>query len=125
MISVTSILFFPPTLGFNEDLDQLTYRYECNGQISFFVHVGYLLVMICMCVVQGFRARSLPENFNEGRFIFLSSFIAFILLVMAMLVYASLTAEQQKLGVRNIRVVANSKTWGRLKYVRGNLYYLK
>lgn len=55
------------------------YMVKCDIFEEFNIQLCFGFLLIVMCLLQAFRARSLPENFNETRFILVAMLISVVL----------------------------------------------
>ena len=53
----------------------MTYFNECDNDMIWFAILFYILALELVIMIMAFRARKLPENFNELQFIVFSIFI--------------------------------------------------
>ena len=96
VIETTTCTIHPPTLTYTENLSQLKYSISCNIQWSFQLQNIYFVLLLLACSIQGFRARKLPRNFNEARFISYATFVSGLLLLMIQPLYQSLQSPKAK-----------------------------
>ncbi|XP_066926078.1 extracellular calcium-sensing receptor-like [Clytia hemisphaerica] len=51
------------------------YTIKCNTDEEFFIQLLFGFLLSLMCMIQAFKARNLPENFNETKLIFITMFL--------------------------------------------------
>uniref|UniRef100_A0A3B5LTK0 Olfactory receptor C family, x3 n=1 Tax=Xiphophorus couchianus TaxID=32473 RepID=A0A3B5LTK0_9TELE len=85
------LLTSPPHANHNKDYHSSTIIVECatGSEVGFWLVLGYIGVLACMCLVLAFMARKLPDNFNEAKFITFSILIFFAVWVTFIPVYMS------------------------------------
>uniref|UniRef100_A0A3B5QVU7 Olfactory receptor C family, x3 n=1 Tax=Xiphophorus maculatus TaxID=8083 RepID=A0A3B5QVU7_XIPMA len=85
------LLTSPPHANHNKDNHSSTIIVECatGSEVGFWLVLGYIGVLACMCLVLAFMARKLPDNFNEAKFITFSILIFFAVWVTFIPVYMS------------------------------------
>ncbi|XP_057308221.1 uncharacterized protein LOC130646099 [Hydractinia symbiolongicarpus] len=63
--------------------------FYCSTDNNVLIHAVFLLCLSITCNVQGFRARKLPQNFNETKFILYGTFVFSLVMVMLFPLYYS------------------------------------
>ncbi|KAM4742049.1 extracellular calcium-sensing receptor-like [Anableps anableps] len=91
LVCLIWLLTSPPHANYNTDYHSSTIIIECvtGSDIGFWLVLGYIGVLACMCLVMAFLARKLPDNFNEAKFITFSILIFFAVWVTFIPVYMS------------------------------------
>ncbi|XP_066934844.1 extracellular calcium-sensing receptor-like [Clytia hemisphaerica] len=91
---------FPPEVRqviryFGDDVDMLSY---CGGYYDtiLFAMVAYIVIIALVCTVYAFKARKLPQDFNEARFTSYAMFIFLLTWTMAVPIYFSQRNETGK-----------------------------
>ncbi|XP_078505118.1 vomeronasal type-2 receptor 26-like [Lissotriton helveticus] len=76
-ICITWLLFSPPFLEFNLNGSVESIFLECNenSQTAFYCMLGFLGLLACLSFVVAFKARHLPDRFNETKWITFSMMI--------------------------------------------------
>ncbi|XP_057297598.1 G-protein coupled receptor family C group 6 member A-like [Hydractinia symbiolongicarpus] len=71
------------TISVHEKLERNSMRRNiyCSSEKHLQVQIGLALITSLLCVIQGFRARHLPENFNETKYITFSTFTSTLILL--------------------------------------------
>ena len=106
-IGVTFVLLFLQTIlvGFYttfNSLDKVVERidYEtkeisisCKFDTFVYVQLAYLILILFTCGFSAFKARELPDNYNESRVIAYSMFTSCVILIFIVPLYASFTFE--------------------------------
>lgn len=59
----------------------------CNSYYHLHVQVGFLLILSIICNVQAFRARTLPQNFNEAKYIVYATLVTNLCFVVMFILY--------------------------------------
>ena len=80
---------------FGDDVDMLSY---CGGYYDtiLFAMVAYIVIIALVCTVYAFKARKLPQDFNEARFTSYAMFIFLLTWTMAVPIYFSQRNETGK-----------------------------
>ncbi|XP_035984794.1 extracellular calcium-sensing receptor-like [Fundulus heteroclitus] len=91
LVCVIWLLTSPPHANYNTDYHSSTIIIECatGSDLEFWLVLGYIGILACMCLVMAFLARKLPDNFNEAKFITFSILIFFAVWVTFIPVYMS------------------------------------
>lgn len=91
LVCVIWLLTSPPHANYNTHYHSSTIIIECvtGSSIGFWLVLGYIGILACMCLLMAFLARKLPDNFNEAKFISFSILIFFAVWVTFIPVYIS------------------------------------
>ncbi|XP_066285588.1 extracellular calcium-sensing receptor-like isoform X2 [Branchiostoma lanceolatum] len=73
--------------------DKIFLECKAGSWIGWGVMIGYIVVLAMCCFYFAFKARKLPENFNEAKFIVLSMLIFFIVWISIIPAYIGTTGE--------------------------------
>lgn len=73
--------------------------------MAFQFEVAYLLFVFIVCGILTFKARNLPANYNETRYITYAMFLCSILMIFAFLVHESIQNIQRKTFIINLTIV--------------------
>ena len=68
----------------------------------------YNLLIILLCCYYAFRARKVPDNYNESKFIGVSVYSSLVLWLAAIPVYTTAVEATQKVAFLSTAVIANS-----------------
>lgn len=74
---------------FEDDLVDLSHYCGNSYDIIIFIMVGYNGVISLVCCIYAFKARNLPRDYNEGRFVSFAMFTFLFLWLMAIPIYCS------------------------------------
>lgn len=85
IVSIFSILMiavflkWPPQVDKRVDRGALIKELTCNTNIATLFESAYIALVSSVCMIEALRARKLPENYSETKFIFLSMFLVLLL----------------------------------------------
>ena len=79
----------------------------CQAGYGFFAALAYDSIIIIACCYYAFKARNVPDNFNESKFIAVSVYSTLIVCLAAIPVYTTAASVAQKIGALNVVVLVN------------------
>ncbi|XP_078698882.1 extracellular calcium-sensing receptor-like [Branchiostoma floridae x Branchiostoma belcheri] len=82
-----------PEENFEIQPDKIFLECKTGTWIGWGVMIGYIVVLAMCCFYFAFKARKLPENFNEAKFIVLSMLIFFIVWISIIPAYVGTTGK--------------------------------
>ena len=80
----------------------------CQFSYGFLASCIYNLLLILACCYYAFRARKVPDNFNESKFIAVSVYSTLILCLAAIPLYSTATSVVQKIASVSMAVLLNA-----------------
>ena len=80
----------------------------CGFGYGFLGSGVYNLVIIIACCYYAFKARKIPDNFNESKFIAVSVYSLLIVSLAAIPVYSTATSVAQKIGALSVVLIVNT-----------------
>ena len=80
----------------------------CQFSYGFLASCSYNLLLILGCCYYAFRARKVPDNFNESKFIAVSVYSTLILCLAAVPLYSTATSVVQKIMAVAMAVLLNA-----------------
>jgi len=92
VVTVVWYLYQPIKVKYTIDEINMTFHIGCgkSDEIIFFIVLSYIFILTLTSAYMSFRARSLPENFNEAQFIAISMFTVCVIWLMFLPLYFSL-----------------------------------
>lgn len=91
--SITVISFyFNKSRMIKTSTESGSYMVKCDIFEEFNIQLCFGFLLIVMCLIQAFRARSLPENFNETKFILVAMLISVVLVA----IFVPLTRRMER-----------------------------
>ena len=109
LFSIVWFLAYPPEIAVTADSTaEDTVVHECDGYVDILqlILLGYVLILALLCTYFAFKARTLPENFNEARFIGFAMF-SFCLFWMSFVPVFQDTSGATKSSVYALTVMAS------------------
>ena len=101
IVCLSVYIVFRPTVKVDISYDgpQITSESSCAGYFKsiFFVDLGFMFIIAAACGVYAFRARKLPENYNEATFTYFSMFIFLLIWMICIVIYISAHTHAAKL----------------------------
>ncbi|XP_072023184.1 metabotropic glutamate receptor-like [Amphiura filiformis] len=82
----------------------------CRFGYGFLTACVYNSLIIVVCCYYAFRARRVPDNFNESKFIAISVYSTLIVCLAALPVYSTANNVSQKIGALNAPLLVNTYT---------------
>ena len=79
----------------------------CGFGYGFIASCVYNAIIIIACCYYAFRARKLPDNFNESKFIGVSIYSTLMICLAAVPVYFTATNVPQKIGALSVTMLFN------------------
>ena len=109
IISVLSALITPSTPQFLIPIprQQLLMLY-CELSTGFTVATGYNIILILVCCFYAFKARKVPDNYNESKFIAISVYSTLIVCLAAIPVYSTSTSIAQNIATLSVVALVNT-----------------
>ena len=80
----------------------------CQFGYGFLASDIYNSIIIIACCYYAFRARKIPDNFNESKFIAVSVYSTLVVSLAAIPVYTTATSVAQKIGALNVVLLVNT-----------------
>ena len=80
-----------------ENLEKEIHLLKCDTEEEFVIQLLFAFLLILMSLLQAFRARSLPENFNETKFIMVAMFMSVILVTIFLPIRLNVVRQREKL----------------------------
>ena len=81
----------------------------CDTPVTgFTIPLSYNIFLILCCTVLGYRTRSLPDNFNDSKYIFLCSCATMFLWVVLIPTYFAVFYSQHKVILLSLALILNS-----------------
>ncbi|XP_057290371.1 metabotropic glutamate receptor 1-like [Hydractinia symbiolongicarpus] len=81
IVSVISMSLIPHKHNVERDEIKVLESLRCNNQIYFTFQFVYIKFVALICLLQAFKARKLPENFNETKFIGIAVLVSEVFLL--------------------------------------------
>ncbi|XP_057296262.1 vomeronasal type-2 receptor 116-like [Hydractinia symbiolongicarpus] len=78
------------------DKESMERHMFCNTDSHLHIQIAFLLVLTIMCNIQAFRARTLPQNFNEAKDIVYAALITNLCLISIFPLYYSQVVQSKK-----------------------------
>lgn len=109
LICLIWVLINPPHAHQNVDYHSATIIIECvtGSDVGFWLVLGYISLLACLCLILAFLARNLPDNFNEAKLITFSILIFFAVWITFLPVYIS-TAGKYTVAVHVFAILASA-----------------
>ncbi len=76
--------------------------------VPFILSLAYNILLICVCVVFAFKARKLPDNYNESRFISFCVYSTVIIWMAFMSAYFAVDSALLEVMFLSLQVIANA-----------------
>lgn len=80
-----------------ENLEKEIHLLKCDTEEEFVIQLLFAFLLILMSLLQAFRPRSLPENFNETKFIMVAMFMSVILVTIFLPIRLNVVRQREKL----------------------------
>ena len=87
---------------------QPTLSIYCHLGTGFFASCIYNMLLVIVCCYYAFRARKVPSNFNESKFIAFSVYSSLIVCLAAIPVYSTAIDVTQMIAALNVALLLNS-----------------
>lgn len=88
---VTVIIILSPNgLQSVQQKDQLQIELSCGNNMLLITQLVYIVLLNIFCMIQAFKARTLPSYFNEAKYILYSTFGNAVVFTMTTLLYGSI-----------------------------------
>ena len=87
LISITTLLYYPPKINAVLDKNNMSRSISCNTDFQLHIQLIYSVSICIMCALRSFRARTLPSCFSETRFISYSTFTFSLVILCTFPVY--------------------------------------
>ncbi|XP_037533474.1 extracellular calcium-sensing receptor-like [Nematolebias whitei] len=109
LICLIWLLINPPHANQNTDYHSAIIIIECvtGSDVGFWLVLGYISLLACMCLIMAFLARELPDNFNEAKLITFSILIFFAVWITFIPVYIG-TAGKYTVAVHAFAILASA-----------------
>ncbi|XP_072018310.1 metabotropic glutamate receptor 8-like [Amphiura filiformis] len=109
LVAISSIFFAPSTPDLLIPPRRKPYlEIFCQFGYGFYASCAYNAVVIVACCYYAFRARGVPDNFNESKFIAVSVYSTLIVCLAAIPVYITATDVAQKIGALSVPLLYNT-----------------
>ncbi|XP_065649970.1 extracellular calcium-sensing receptor isoform X1 [Hydra vulgaris] len=101
VLSLVSFFSFPVQVSYTQktlENDKILVVYYCGGYYDsiLFLMIGYVSLIALVCGVYAFKARNIPEIYNEARLTSLAMFVFLLSWLIFIPLYLSANGEQQK-----------------------------
>ena len=80
----------------------------CQFGYGFCASSGYNAIILVACCYYAFKARRVPYNYNESKFIAISVYSTLIVCLAAIPVYTTATSVAQKIGALSVVLLVNT-----------------
>ena len=90
------------TLRIQENKDIFLREIYCDLSTNFYVDLALIMTLTLVCSIQAFRARSLPANYNEMKYIFLGMFTSSVLLCLSIPLHISNSTTGNQILVESV-----------------------
>ena len=100
-IAVLSFFMSPSRVLIIYRKELKSYVIKCNTDEEFVIQLIFGLLLAFMCMIQAYKARKLPENFNETKLIFIAMTLCIISAIIGLLLrdYAKKSSEKALVDV--------------------------
>lgn len=101
-------VYFPTQIQYDVNRDSMIYYTRCGDELIWFVTLAYLALLEITITAMAFRARKLPENFNEVQFIVFTMFTDIMVwLLVSLALYVSLDSLSFTVAFLHVNFVSN------------------
>ncbi|XP_033633354.1 metabotropic glutamate receptor 4-like [Asterias rubens] len=102
--------FFEDGVGVSEDLGHPTvsFSFYCKFGLGFLISAVYNLIIIIGCCYYALRARHVPDNYNESKFIAVSVYSTLVLCLAVVPMYQTSDDVHMKIATLSLALIINA-----------------
>ncbi|XP_057312394.1 extracellular calcium-sensing receptor-like [Hydractinia symbiolongicarpus] len=99
-VCIAVLSFSVNTIRLNDEyiIETRKHIYECNTGEESLIQMMFGFLLVLMCMMQAFRARKLPENFNETKYIVLAMFLCTLTVAVLLPLRFYLSSSKEKVA---------------------------